>query len=103
LAFALVHQYVDGTSPLPSGAERAGVSCQPRRFGYRRLALMLKRDGLRMNLKRVYRLRAQTRRPQACAGTRAPLTIPQSANQRWSIDFMHALDDGRYRILNVVE
>jgi putative transposase len=25
-----------------------------RRFGYRRLALMLKRDGLRMNLKRVY-------------------------------------------------
>jgi putative transposase len=27
-----------------------------RRFGYRRLALMLKRDGLRMNLKKVYRL-----------------------------------------------
>jgi putative transposase len=27
-----------------------------RRFGYRRLAIMLKREGLRMNLKKVYRL-----------------------------------------------
>ena len=27
-----------------------------RRFGYRRLAIMLKRDGVKMNLKKVYRL-----------------------------------------------
>ena len=83
-----------------------------RRFGYRRLALMLKRDGLRMNLKRVYRLYKEERLTvrkrggrKRALGTRAPMTIPQSANQRWSIDFMQdALDDGRrFRILNVVD
>jgi putative transposase len=83
-----------------------------RRFGYRRLALMLKRDGLRMNLKRVYRLYKEERLTvrkrggrKRALGTRAPMTIPQSANQRWSIDFVQdALDDGRrFRILNVVD
>jgi putative transposase len=83
-----------------------------RRFGYRRLALMLKRDGLRMNLKKVYRLYKEERLTvrkrggrKRALGTRAPMTIPQSANQRWSIDFVQdALDDGRrFRILNVVD
>jgi putative transposase len=38
-------------------------------------------------------------------GTRAPMTIPQAANQRSSIDFVQdALDDGRrFRVLNVVD
>ena len=60
-----------------------------RRFGYRRLALMLKRDGLRMNLKKVYRLYKEERLTvrkrggrKRALGTRAPMTIPQSANQR---------------------
>ena len=32
-----------------------------RRFGYRRLAIMLKREGLAMNLKKVYRLYKEER------------------------------------------
>ena len=38
-------------------------------------------------------------------GTRAPLAIPQGANQRWSLDFLSdALTDGRrFRILAVVD
>jgi transposase InsO family protein len=72
-----------------------------RRFGYRRLAVMLKRDGLRLNLKKVYRLYKEERlgvrkrggRKRAL-GTRAPMAIPQGVNQRWSIDFVQdALDD----------
>jgi putative transposase len=83
-----------------------------RRFGYRRLAVMLKRDGLRLNLKRVYRLYKEERLTvrkrggrKRALGTRAPMTIPQGVNQRWSIDFVQdALDDGRrFRILNVVD
>jgi putative transposase len=83
-----------------------------RRFGYRRLAVMLKRDGLRLNLKKVYRLYKEERlgvrkrggRKRAL-GTRAPMAIPQGVNQRWSIDFVQdALDDGRrFRLLNVVD
>lgn len=83
-----------------------------RRFGYRRLAIMLKRDGVKMNLKKVYRLykeellsvRKRGGRKRAL-GTRAPMTIPQGANQRWSLDFVQdALNDGRrFRILNVVD
>jgi putative transposase len=38
-------------------------------------------------------------------GTRAPLTLPQGPNQRWSMDFVHdQLSDGRrFRILAVVD
>lgn len=83
-----------------------------RRFGYRRLAVMLRRDGLKMNLKKVYRLykeeRLTVRRRggrKRALGTRAPMAIPQDANQRWSIDFVQdAIDDGRrFRIFNVVD
>ncbi len=38
-------------------------------------------------------------------GTRAPMTIPQDANQRWSLDFVaDTLTDGRrFRILCVID
>ncbi len=83
-----------------------------RRFGYRRLAILLRREGRAVNLKRVYRLYKEERlmvrkrggRKRAL-GTRAPATIPQGPNQRWSLDFVSdALDDGRrFRVLNVVD
>jgi putative transposase len=83
-----------------------------RRFGYRRLAILLRREGMRMNLKKVYRLyreeRLAVRRRggrKRALGTRAPMAVPQGANQRWSLDFVSdALDDGRrFRVLNVVD
>jgi putative transposase len=83
-----------------------------RRFGYRRLAMLLKREGACVNLKKVYRLyreekltvRRRGGRKRAL-GTRAPMAIPQEANQRWSLDFVSdALSDGRrFRVLNVVD
>lgn len=83
-----------------------------RRFGYRRLAIMLGREGMRMNLKKVYRLykeeRLMVRRRggrKRALGTRAPMTLPQGPNQRWSLDFLSdALNDGRrFRVLAVVD
>ena len=83
-----------------------------RRFGYRRLAILLKREGKGMNLKKVYRLyreerltvRKRSGRKRAL-GTRAPMAVPQEPNQRWSLDFVSdALACGRrFRMLNVVD
>lgn len=83
-----------------------------RRFGYRRLHILLAREGARMNRKKLYRLYREERlmvrkrggRKRAL-GTRAPMTLPQGPNQRWSLDFVSdALAHGRrFRILAVVD
>ena len=83
-----------------------------RRFGYRRLGYLLAREGLMPNHKkllRIYReegLRVRRRGGRKRAlGTRAPMTIPQGPNQRWSLDFVSdAFACGRrFRILCVVD
>jgi putative transposase len=88
------------------------LASQRRRFGYRRLGLMLKRQGIRLNHKKLYRLyreeRLTVRRRggrKRALGTRAPIAIPQDRNLRWSLDFvMDTLVSGRrFRILTVVD
>ena len=83
-----------------------------RRCGYRRLHFFLGQEGFVMNHKKLRRLyreeRLQVRRRggrKRAIGTRAPMTIPQGANQSWSLDFASdALTDGRrLRILIVVD
>jgi putative transposase len=83
-----------------------------RRFGYRRLHILLRREGIAMNHKKLRRLyreeRLQVRRRSGrkrALGTRAPIAIPQGANQRWSLDFLSdGLADGRrFRILAIVD
>jgi putative transposase len=83
-----------------------------RRFGYRRLHLLLDREGLHMNHKKLRRLyaaeRLQVRRRggrKRALGTRAPMTLPQAPNQRWSLDFVSDTftDSRRFRILAVVD
>jgi putative transposase len=83
-----------------------------RRFGYRRLHVLMRCEGLIMNHKKLRRLyreeRLQVRRRSGrkrAVGTRAPMTIPQGPNQRWSLDFLSdAFTDGRrFRILAVVD
>jgi putative transposase len=74
-----------------------------RRFGYRRLHTLITREGVVMNHKKFRRLyreeRLQVRRRSGrkrALGTRAPMTIPQGPNQRWSLDFLSdAFSDGR--------
>src|SRR6516165_114099 len=69
------------------------LAAKRRRFGYRRLHILLQREGIKLNHKkqlRIYReerltVRHRGRRKRA-VGTRAPMTMRQQANQRWSLD-----------------
>jgi putative transposase len=83
-----------------------------RRFGYRRLHVLLRREGYMVNHKRIYRLyreeRLLVRRRRGrkrALGARAPITLPQLANERWSLDFLsdQLVDGRRFRILVVVD
>lgn len=83
-----------------------------RRFGYRRLTVLLRREGPAVNHKRVYRLYREEgltvrrrKRQRIGAVERQPLTIPTRPNERWSMDFVSdALTDGRrFRSLNIVD
>ena len=83
-----------------------------RRFGWRRLHVLLSREGLHVNHKKLRRLyreeRLQVRRRggrKRALGTRAPMVLPHGPNQRWSMDFVSdTLTDGRrFRILAVVD
>jgi putative transposase len=83
-----------------------------RRFGYRRLTVMLQRDGETVNHKKVYRLYKQDNlqvrrrsRKRYCAERRLAILQPEGVNQRWSMDFVSdSLANGRrFRTLNIVD
>ena len=88
------------------------LAAERRRFGYRRLGWLLRREGHVMNHKKLYRLyreeRLMVRRRggrKRALGTRAPMELPRAINQRWSLDFVSdTLSDGRrFRILAIVD
>jgi putative transposase len=82
-----------------------------RRFGYRRLQVLLQREGWRVNHKLIYRLYVEEKlglrrkRGRKRSGVRQPLARAMAANQVWSLDFMtDALSSGRrFRTLNIVD
>jgi putative transposase len=88
------------------------LAAERRRFGYRRLHILLRREGLHMNhkkLRRIYReeklqVRRRSGRKRAL-GMRAPMAVPQGPNQRWSLDFVSdQFGCGRrFRILTAVD
>ena len=83
------------------------------RYGYRRIGVLLRREGFKINDKRVYRLyaleglslRAKLPHRQRAATPRSQRFIPTAVNQVWSMDFMHdRLADNRpYRLLTMVD
>jgi putative transposase len=88
------------------------LAAERRRFGYRRLGILLQREGIHMNRKKLYRLYSEEglaarrrRGRKRSTGTWAPLALPDGPNQRWSLDFVSdALDWGRrFRILAIVD
>lgn len=83
-----------------------------RRFGYRRLHVLLRRQGEVVNKKRVQRIyreeRLTVRRRggrKRAVGTRRPIETPLKVNQRWSLDFVsdQMTDGRRFRILTVID
>ncbi len=79
------------------------LALERRRFGYRRIWQLLRREGLHVNHKRVYRLYhlsglgvKRRRRRKVLATERLPLLRPAAPNLTWSMDFvMDALSTGR--------
>jgi putative transposase len=88
------------------------IAHERRRFGYRRLHVLLRREGYVVNHKRLFRIyreekltvRRRHGRKRAM-GTRAPMLIPMAPNQRWSLDFVsdQMTDCRRFRVLTVVD
>lgn len=88
------------------------VAAERRRFGYRRVHVMLRRQGWLVNHKKVrclYReeklqVRKRGGRKRAL-GTRRPMLLPSRPNERWSLDFVHdSFTDGRrFRVLGIVD
>ena len=85
---------------------------QRRRFGYRRLHILLRREGVMINRKKTQRiyqeegLAVRRRRSRRRAvGTRAPAPVLALPNQRWSLDFVYdqMASGRRFRVLNVVD
>lgn len=81
-----------------------------RRFGYRRVGILLERKGMIMNEKKLYRiyreegLSVRRRRGRKRArGSRTPMPVPLRPNQRWSLDFLSDTFGAcrRFRILAV--
>ena len=88
------------------------IAHERRRFGYRRIGLMLEREGISLNHKKLYRLyreegltvRKRGGRKRAI-GTRRPMLVPAEPGQRWSLDFVSdsLSDSRRFRILAVID
>src|SRR5438093_12461969 len=83
-----------------------------RRFGYRRLHVLLRREGFTVNHKRLFRIYREERlmvrkrggRKRAL-GVRAPMPVPLAPNDRWSLDFIsdQFICGRRFRILAVFD
>jgi putative transposase len=65
------------------------------RYGYRRLTVLLRREGRQVNAKRGYRLYCEEglqvrtkKRAKRASHVRVPLTAAIRQNQRWSMDFV---------------
>jgi putative transposase len=85
---------------------------EKRRYGYRRIHILLRREGWRVNRKRTYRLYREAglavrRRKRKRIGLfeRKPLPKPTTVNRSWSMDFVaDGLIDGRkLRVLAIVD
>ena len=88
------------------------LAVERRRFGYRRLFVLLRREGEPSGKTRIYRLYREEgltvrkrRSRRRAMGTRAPILVEARPNARWSLDFVHDqfATGRRFRILNVVD
>lgn len=100
--------------PIPTRliARIKELAGQRPRWGYRKLWELLKRDGEKVNHKRVYRLyRAEglmvrtKRRRRLAAAPRVVRPEPTRPNQRWSMDFVSDVtaNGKRFRIFTLID
>lgn len=103
------HRRIEPTALV---ARMRELAAERPRFGYRRLHVMLVREGRVVNRKRVYRLYkreglAVRKRPRKKlrAVRPMPLPAPSRPDERWAMDFVHDYLVGgqRLRTLNIVD
>lgn len=90
----------------------AELAARWKRFGYRRLHILLEREGRVINHKRVYRLYKEAglslrRRKKKCPSEKRgrPQTAALAPNTRWSLDFVSDVTahGQRFRVLTVID
>lgn len=88
------------------------AATERKRWGYRRLLVVLRRQGFRDNHKRIFRvyreenLQVHRRKKRKTSKWRGePLPAPSRPGERWSMDFVHDSTSGgrRLRMLNIVD
>jgi transposase InsO family protein len=93
-------------------ARLRALANERRRFGYRRLFILLRREGEPSGINRIYRLYREEglavrkrRARRKAVGTRTPILVEAKPNARWSLDFVHDqfACGRRFRVLNIVD
>ena len=83
-----------------------------RRFGYRRLFVLLRREGEPSGINRILRLYREEglavrkrRARRKAVGVRVPILLEARPNARWSLDFVYDqfANGRRFRVLNIVD
>lgn len=96
----------------PMQARLLELAAERPRYGYRRLHVFLRREGWKVNRKRVYRVYRELglavrrkKRKRVAQANRVPRVVPIGPDIQWSLDFMRdTLASGRvFRTLNVVD
>ena len=105
------YRYGTTRSDEPLRTQLVELAREKPRYGYRRLQVLLQRQGERVNHKRVHRvyreagLALRRKKRKHCVREGKPLLERTSANQEWGLDFVHdAVQCGRtIRVLSVVD
>jgi putative transposase len=93
-------------------ARMRAIAEQRRRFGYRRIGVLLAREGMTMNKKKLYRIYTEERltvrkrkKRKRAMGSRTPMPQALAPNARWSLDFVSDTfgPSRRFRALAVVD
>ncbi len=88
------------------------IAGKRRRFGYRRIGILLERKGMIMNHKKLYRLYREEglsvkrrRGRKRARGSRTPMPEAAHPNARWSLDFLADSFGAsrKFRILAVID
>jgi putative transposase len=105
------YRYETGRSDEPLRTQLVQLAREKPRFGYRRLHVLLRRTGERVNHKRLHRIYCEAglmirrKKRKHCVREGKPLLVRSAANQEWALDFVHdAVACGRaIRVLSVVD
>jgi putative transposase len=105
------YRYRSQRSDEPLRTRLVELAREKPRFGYRRLHVLLRRGGERVNHKRLHRIYCEAglmirrKKRKYCVRVGQPLRNWTAANQEWALDFVHdAVACGRaIRVLSVVD